>query len=264
MLRRPRWHRARHQGWRLGHDARSSPIPSPESQSTRPAGKAIDILLLHYTGMRDAEAALERLCDPRGQGQRHYLIDEDGTIYRLVAEDAPRLACRRQLLGRRARHQRASRSASSWSIPATRFGYRAFPEAQMAALVDLGEVIVARHPHSRRPRARSFRRRAAAQAGSGRAVRLGPAWRRPGSASGRRQRPRRGGPASPSCRRCATLRLRRSPTSGSARRGDARGALAFQRHFRPALIDGQPDAETAALLAGCSIGLIDEASVASA
>ena len=59
--------------------------PSPNNDA-RPPGQAIDMLVLHYTGMSSAEAALDRLCDPGARVSSHYLIDEDGTVYRLVPE----------------------------------------------------------------------------------------------------------------------------------------------------------------------------------
>ena len=53
--------------------------PSP-SHDARPAGQPVDILLIHYTGMQTAEAALERLCDPAAKVSAHYLIEENGRI----------------------------------------------------------------------------------------------------------------------------------------------------------------------------------------
>ena len=45
------------------------------------------MLILHYTGMETAEAALMRLCDPAAKVSAHYVVDEDGTVTRLVAEE---------------------------------------------------------------------------------------------------------------------------------------------------------------------------------
>ena len=47
----------------------------------------VTMIVLHYTGMESAEAALARLTDPAAEVSAHYLIDEDGTIHRLVPED---------------------------------------------------------------------------------------------------------------------------------------------------------------------------------
>src|SRR5580692_6985468 len=60
--------------------------PSP-NQDARPPGQAVDMLVLHYTGMASAAAALSRLCDPAAKVSAHYTIDEDGTVYAHVPED---------------------------------------------------------------------------------------------------------------------------------------------------------------------------------
>ncbi len=44
------------------------------------------MLLLHYTGMQSAEAALERLCDGASEVSAHYVVDETGEILTLVPE----------------------------------------------------------------------------------------------------------------------------------------------------------------------------------
>ena len=118
--------------------------PSP-NHDARPAGQAIDLLLLHYTGMRSGAAALERLCDPAAKVSAHYLVEEDGRIFQLVSES------------RRAWHagdsswQGASDiNARSLGVeivnPGHEFGYRPFPPQQMAAVKLLALDILARHP----------------------------------------------------------------------------------------------------------------------
>ena len=102
------------------------------------------MLVLHYTGMKTADAALARLRDPAAKVSAHYLVDEDGTVVALVAEQ------------HRAWHAgvsfwRGARGLNDRSIgieivnPGHEFGYRPFPAAQMAALRDLCQGILARH-----------------------------------------------------------------------------------------------------------------------
>ena len=123
---------------------RITQIPSP-NHDARPPHASIDILLLHYTGMKTCQAALERLCDPAAKVSAHYLIDEDGTCYRLVEED------------RRAWHAGLSywagiRDVNGHSIgielvnPGHEFGYRDFPKTQMTTLESLAKGILERHP----------------------------------------------------------------------------------------------------------------------
>jgi N-acetylmuramoyl-L-alanine amidase len=118
--------------------------PSP-NREPRPNGTAVDILLIHYTGMLTGAAALDRLCQPDAKVSAHYLIEEDGRVMRLVPEEL------------RAWHAGVACWAGRTDIndrsigielvnPGHEFGYRAFPEAQMAALIDLAEAIRTRHP----------------------------------------------------------------------------------------------------------------------
>lgn len=58
--------------------------PSPNC-SDRRAGPT-DILLLHYTGMPDADQSLEWLCDPQSGVSSHYFVYEDGRIVQMVDE----------------------------------------------------------------------------------------------------------------------------------------------------------------------------------
>jgi N-acetylmuramoyl-L-alanine amidase len=118
--------------------------PSP-NHDERPPGDPIDMLVLHYTGMRTAEEAIGRLRDPASRVSAHYVVEEDGLVWRLVPE------------GRRAWHAGASHwrgreSLNGRSIgvevvnPGHEWGYRPFPALQMAAVCDLCLEIVARHP----------------------------------------------------------------------------------------------------------------------
>ena len=113
------------------------PAPSPnfDARSAPP-----DMIVLHYTGMASGEAALARLRDPEAKVSAHYLIEEDGRVFALVAE------------ARRAWHAGVSFwkgeddvNAASIGIelvnPGHEGGYRAFPAQQIGALLELlGEI----------------------------------------------------------------------------------------------------------------------------
>jgi N-acetylmuramoyl-L-alanine amidase len=118
--------------------------PSP-NHDPRPPDGVIDMLVLHYTGMTSGEAALARLTAPDAKVSAHYVIEEDGAIWHLVPED------------RRAWHAGLScwagrRDINAHSIgielvnPGHEWGYRPFPEPQMAALEALARDIMTRHP----------------------------------------------------------------------------------------------------------------------
>ncbi|MGH6954116.1 MAG: N-acetylmuramoyl-L-alanine amidase, partial [Alphaproteobacteria bacterium] len=117
--------------------------PSP-NHGERGPGAVVNMLLLHYTGMTSCEAALDRLCDPGAKVSAHYLVDEDGAVFRLVAE--PRRAWHAGVS-----YWRGEQDLNSCSLgielvnPGHEFGYRPFPEPQMAALERLALDLVRRH-----------------------------------------------------------------------------------------------------------------------
>jgi N-acetylmuramoyl-L-alanine amidase len=57
--------------------------PSPNFEP-RCAGISPDLIVLHYTDMRNASEALTRLCDPEAKVSAHFLIHKDGNLYQLV------------------------------------------------------------------------------------------------------------------------------------------------------------------------------------
>ena len=115
--------------------------PSPNFNDRR---LPVSMMVLHYTGMTSGEAALERMRDPATEVSAHYMIEEDGRIFRLVDEE------KRAWHAGRA-HWRGITDVNSASVgieivnPGHEHGYRNFTDAQMSALIPLVAEIKARH-----------------------------------------------------------------------------------------------------------------------
>ncbi|MFQ5954197.1 MAG: N-acetylmuramoyl-L-alanine amidase [Kiloniellales bacterium] len=205
---------------------------------------AVDILVLHYTGMASRAEALDRLCDPAAKVSAHYLIDEDGTTYRLVPE------------ARRAWHAGAGswagdRDVNGRSIgielvnPGHALGYRRFPEAQITALIALARGVLERHPippgrvlgHSdvapgrRLDPGELFPWAALAGASVG-------LWPEPD--------PHANPDLEPASVKRRLAQFGYAP--GHSRQATVKVIEAFQRHFRPRRIDGAIDRDTVARL----------------
>ena len=109
--------------------------PSPNHEP-RAGGRRPDMILLHYTGMKSAEAALDWLTREESRVSAHYLVDEEGRTTQMVAE-----AERAWHAGRS--HWAGETDINSCSIgieihnPGHELGYTDFPEAQMATVVAL-------------------------------------------------------------------------------------------------------------------------------
>jgi N-acetylmuramoyl-L-alanine amidase len=225
--------------------------PNHDSRGDVIAGTPrIDMLVLHYTGMQSAEAALDRLCDPEARVSSHYLVEEDGAIWRLVPEE------------RRAWHAGVSywlseKLLNTVSIgieivnPGHEWGYRAFPEAQMQAVEALCRDILARRripayrivghsdiaPTRKADPGELFDWPRLARAGIG-------IWPEPAAELGRRRG--RGVGMVERARALADLaRIGYCVDAGT----ETASLAAFQRRYRPERWDGRLDGETAVRLA---------------
>ena len=221
--------------------------PSP-NHAPRPDGTIVDILVLHYTELPLAQS-LAILSDDKRETRvsAHYVLAEDGTVHRLVPEERTAWHA-----GRSSWRGRAALNATSIGIEVVNLhGDRHdYPPQQIAALIELCHGILARHPaidprnvvgHSdiapqrKIDPGRRFPWKALADAGIG----LWP------TADGR---PLFGElPA-------ALQRYGYTPPVAVPPREIVK---AFQRHFRPARVDGMADPETRSLLAA----LLDHRSV---
>lgn len=214
------------------------------------------MLLLHYTGMMSAARAIDWLARPESKVSSHYVVDVDGTITQMVAED------------RRAWHAGASCWAGESDInsasigieiqnPGHDLGYPAFPDAQMLAIIALSRDIVTRNMI---PATRVL---AHSDVAPGRKIDPGEKfdWRRLWQAGvGHWCEPEAVDPADAVCGLGdggpivdETLRLLAQYGYGvkAVRALDAPSVAAirsFQLHFRPARADGRADASTLATL----------------
>ena len=226
-----------------------APSPNFDARTAPP-----DMIVLHYTGMATGEAALERLRDPAARVSAHYLVEEDGRVFRLVAEE------------RRAWHAGVSfwkgeQNLNGASIgieivnPGHEWGYRAFPDAQIAAVIALLADIRSRWSV---PDGRILGHSDIAPARKDDPGELFPWARLAAAGHGLWAEP----PASPGAplgqgdEGTGVFALQAGLTrlgydSAPSGRYDADTATiitAFQRHWRPARVDGMADGETRARL----------------
>ena len=118
--------------------------PSP-NHDERPLDEPVDMLVLHYTGMRSGADAIARLRDPVARVSSHYVVETDGLVWRLVPEE-------RRAWHAGISHWRGHSALNGRSVgieivnPGHEWGYVPFPALQMAAVCDLCRDILGRHP----------------------------------------------------------------------------------------------------------------------
>jgi N-acetylmuramoyl-L-alanine amidase len=229
--------------------------PSP-NHGERQQGAKPDTIVLHYTGMPDAKAALVKLCMPGTEVSAHYLVMDDGHIVQCVPET------------RRAWHAGTASWAGEADInscsigieianPGHDHGYPEFPRRQVAAVITLCRSILTRYripphrvlghsdvaPGRKKDPGEKFPWRLLHGSGIGLWVKPAPIV--PGGpvfALGDN------GPAVMETQQLLAKYGYGVPTSGHFD-GTTRDAVAaFQRHFRPAQVDGVADTSTIATI----------------
>jgi N-acetylmuramoyl-L-alanine amidase len=232
-------------------------VPSPNHNERRD-GRKPDMLVLHYTGMLSAQMALEKLCSAKSEVSAHYFVFEDGHIVQSVPE------------ARRAWHAGVSSWQGETDINSCSIGieianpghdhdYRDFPKRQIAALTALCRGILTRYhippdrvlghsdvaPSRKRDPGEKFPWRTLADSGVG--TWLAPAPTRDGGAK-----------LGLGDENADVVKLQKGLADygyGIENTGifdplTQDVVLAFQRHFRPALVDGIADASSVATLRG--------------
>jgi N-acetylmuramoyl-L-alanine amidase len=230
-------------------------VPSPNYEQ-RLEGRVPDMLILHYTGMETAEAALDRLTREEAKVSAHYLIDEAGHITQMVAENERAWHCGQSFWT-------GETDLNSCSIgieihnPGHDFDYPEFPEVQIRAVEALCLDILGRHaipperilahsdiaPGRKRDPGERFDWARLARAGIGLWVEPAPLSGDEGLGVGDESE--------------AVAELQRGlqeygygvEVTSTFGKGLEQVVEAFQRHFRPARIDGRADQSTRETLA---------------
>ena len=229
---------------------RATLCPSPNF-GDRAAGRSVDMMVLHYTGMQSGEAALKWLCTPEAEVSSHYLVHEDGGVIQLVAE------------AKRAWHAGKSRWKGETDLNSASIGieivntghdgdYPDFPEAQIAAVVELCRNCVDRWsiapervlahsdiaPQRKEDPGEKFPWGQLHAAGIGH-------WVEPSRQSGGRffQRGDEGQPIE-ALQAMLSIYGYDIEINGIFDENTHSVLVAFQRHFRPSLVDGIADVAT--------------------
>lgn len=117
--------------------------PAPNFERRRDVAKP-SILLLHYTGVATAAKAIDWLTCVESRVSCHYAIDENGYITQMVAEDM-----RAWHAGEAVWQGESDINSASIGIeihnPGHEMGYPDFPEVQLEAVEALSNDIITRH-----------------------------------------------------------------------------------------------------------------------
>ncbi len=227
-------------------------MPSP-NYDERKQGRVPDLILLHYTGMQTGEAALQRLCSPDSNVSAHYVVFENGRIVQCVPE-----AFRAWHAGVSFWAGEADINSSSIGIeivnPGHEFGYPNFPLRQTAAVISICRSIITRRgpisadrilghsdvaPARKQDPGEKFPWDLLSESGIGHWVRPAPL-----NIAGPTIGPGDSGDQVTRLQRVLRGYGYGIEETGSYDEATRSVVIAFQRHFRPARVDGVADAST--------------------
>ena len=120
-------------------DVTSCPSPNFDERQL-----PVSMIVLHYTGMVDAQSAIDRLRSPDAGVSAHYLVKEDGEVIQLGDGEKGAWHAGRS-------YWRGITDVNSASVgieivnPGHEFGYRPFPDEQIASVIPLVSDIKERH-----------------------------------------------------------------------------------------------------------------------
>jgi N-acetylmuramoyl-L-alanine amidase len=246
----------------------SDVVASP-NHGERAGGREPDMILLHYTGMPDAEGALTRLCTPGTDVSAHYVVLEDGRIVQCVPE------------AKRAWHAGASSWGGEQDINSCSigveivnrghdWGYPEFPRRQVAAVIALCRGIMLRRnvlphrvlghsdvaPARKKDPGEKFPWHSLADSGVGHFVFPAPI------AAGETLKTGASGEAVRDMQEALRRYGYAIEANGEYDGPTAEVVTAFQRHFRPEKVDGIADRSTLATLDALLAALPAETAVA--
>lgn len=227
-------------------EVRVSPNFGPRRDTLKP-----DMIVLHYTGMATGPGAEAWLCDPASEVSAHYLVHEDGRVVQMVRESD-----RAWHAGKSSWFGRTDINSCSVGIeivnPGHSLGYPAFPRRQIDAVIGLCAGIVQRHfipaqrvlahsdvaPGRKIDPGEKFPWNALFAAGVGHLVPAAPVRRGVVVKAGDT------GPDVEALQSMLAVYGYGVEISGVFDRQTGIVVEAFQRHFRPRLVDGVADGST--------------------
>ena len=119
-------------------------IYSPNFNRKKRSKNSIKIIVIHYTGMQSERESLSRLCNPKSKVSSHFVINQNGKIYRLVQDN--QIAWH---AGKSCWAQYKNLNKNSIGIELVnkghQFGYTNFKKKQLSSLIKICKNLIKKY-----------------------------------------------------------------------------------------------------------------------
>ena len=121
-----------------------SSIYSPNFDQKKRSNKSIKLLVIHYTGMQSERESIKRLCNPKSKVSSHYLISQNGKIYKLVADNRIAWHAGKSCWGK---YKNLNKNSIGIEIvnKGHKFGYTNFKKKQLSNLIKICQNLIKKY-----------------------------------------------------------------------------------------------------------------------
>ena len=119
-------------------------IYSPNFNKKKRPNKSIQFIVIHYTGMQSERESIERLCNPESRVSSHYLIGQNGAIYRLVEDNKVAWHAGKSCWGK---YKNLNENSIGIELvnKGHEFGYTNFKNRQLSSLIKISKKLIKKY-----------------------------------------------------------------------------------------------------------------------
>ena len=117
---------------------------SPNFNRSKRSKNSIKIIVIHYTGMQSERESIIRMCNPKSKVSSHFLINQNGKVYRLVQDNQVAWHA-----GKSCWRKYKNLNKNSIGIELVnkghRFGYTNFRKKQLLSLTKICKILIKKY-----------------------------------------------------------------------------------------------------------------------
>ena len=124
-------------------------IYSPNFDQKKRSSKSIKLLVIHYTGMQSERESIMRLCNPKYKVSSHFVINQNGKIYRLVPDHQTAWHAGKSCWGK---YKNLNKNSIGIELvnKGHEFDYTNFKKKQLSSLIKICKILIKKYKIKKR------------------------------------------------------------------------------------------------------------------
>ena len=122
---------------------------SPNFDKKKRSKSLIKIIVIHYTGMQSGRESLSRLCNPKSKVSSHFVISQNGRVYRLVQDNQIAWHAGKSCWGK---YKNLNKNSIGIELvnKGHKFGYTNFKKKQLSSLIKICKILIKKYKIKKR------------------------------------------------------------------------------------------------------------------